>query len=139
MGIGPWNTEEENFDDQFDGCKTEAKHPTLDQLCQIEAIKGFTAKQREVWDYLTLDNLTQAEVGAKLNISQQAVADHMDACGAKIRKWAKQNKAMYIRLQQEIASNEPVERPNGYDAMQGMTNKIPVRRTERDGEWHGDK
>lgn len=131
MGIGPWNTEEENFEAQFDDNNDSAKHPTLSQLCQIEAIKTFTPKQRIIWDYLTLDNCTQAEVGEKLKISQQAVADHMDACGAKIKKWAKHNKALYLKLSEEISSYESTERPNGSNALRGNIHKTPARQSEQ--------
>ena len=111
-----------------------AKHPTPEQLFLREAIKHLTLKQKAVWDLHSLDKLTQAQIGKKLGISQQAVDDHISASEARIAKWCKNNMAAYNMLKRELGPNEVGELPNGAREAYGSGHKTPARHNTAGGK-----
>jgi len=110
---------------------SDSEHPTPEQLFLRMAVKHLTPKQRKVWDYHNFDRLTQDEIGAKLGITHQAVADHISACEARIAKWCKNNMDAYTVLKQELeVYSEAPDRANGMREYRDAKHKTPVRRSE---------
>ena len=82
-----------------------SEHPSPEQMMIRNAVKYLTPKQRKVWQLHNYDRLTQDEIGAKLGISHQTVAEHIKACEARITKWCNSNPILYKMLKGQF--NEP--------------------------------
>jgi RNA polymerase sigma factor (sigma-70 family) len=77
------------------------EHPTVEQLLVRMALDHLTPRQREIWDYYSLDRLTQDEIATKLNMKRQAVQQHLTAAARNVSKFVKQNRAAYMLLKLE--------------------------------------
>lgn len=102
-GFGKFNEEYEASVDEEAQVEAERqrRHPTVEQLFMQEAIKSLSPVQQTIWDMVNYDRLTQAEIGQRLEISQQGVAKHLKNIEAKVKDYVKRNKGVYKALKME--------------------------------------
>lgn len=129
MSVGPWNSEEENFNESNG---EDNKHPTIVQVLAKEAVKQLSAKQKAIWEARYMDGLTQEEISLKLNISQQAISKHLKAAEKRINKWSEKHKKLFNTLLDSLGPKDIEDRPNGIREAQDASHKTPIKQSEHE-------
>lgn len=108
------------------------KHPTVNELFAKEGVRHLTKKQRLIWEYMSLEGLTQDQIAIKLDISQPVVSKHLRAARVKMTKWFKNHENVYDTLLESLAPQIFDDRDNGVREAKDRSSKTPVRRSLKD-------
>jgi DNA-binding CsgD family transcriptional regulator len=108
------------------------KHPTINQTFAKLGLKQLTKRQREIWEYMSLDGLTQDQIAIKLHISQPVVSKHIAAGRKRMSKWFKDHENVYDLMASELAPRAFDDRDNGVREAKDTAAKTPIRRSIKD-------
>ncbi len=111
------------------------RNPRVNELFVKEAVKHLTRKQKKIWDYHSLDGLTQDVIATKMNISQQAVSRHLKAAEVKMIKWFKEHQDVYDLLLEQATTNDDGEMTQGERHAYDWSHKTPTRQSEYDNDY----
>jgi len=89
-----------NINDIPEPIQDDNRHPSLNQIFVKEAIRALTPKQKQVWEYLTYEKMTQDAIAHKLGLSQSVVCRHIKAAKKKMARWFKEHEGMYDLLKE---------------------------------------
>jgi DNA-binding CsgD family transcriptional regulator len=101
----------------------------------LEAVKSLTPKQRQIWEYASLEKLTQDQIAKKLGVSQPSVFKHLKVAKKSIQEWGRMYKVVLAIVKEHQNNEEDIGPLNGERELYSLQHKTPPRSVSEDGGW----